>query len=387
MSTRAATDRALTDRVRQRLVVATSAPTPAAVAAAVRAEGGVLGDVAVHRLVGELRAELIGFGVLQPLVDDPRVTDVLVNGPAHVWVDRGIGLERVDVEFVDQADVRRLATRLASAAGRRLDDACPAVDARITGGIRLHAVLPPVSVHGPLISLRIPRARAFSMAELEANGALGAGASAWVSALIDSRAAFLLTGGTGTGKTTMLSAMLGLVSPEHRLVLVEDSAELRPDHPHVVQLEARTANVEGVGEVSMRELVRHALRMRPDRLVVGEARGEEVVDLLGAMNTGHEGGCGTLHANSPADVPSRIAALAATAGMTREAAMLQMGSALDAVLHVVRGADGRRRLQHIAAIEQQGSDLSVVLALSWDAAGSCRAGPGLATLTKRLAQR
>jgi len=380
------TSASLTDRVRERLAADSSAPTPAAVAAAVRVEGGVLGDVAVHRLVGELRAELVGFGPLQPFVDDPTVTDVLVNGPRSVWVDRGAGLERTDAVFRDAHEVRCLASRLATTAGRRLDDANPCVDAGLEGGVRLHAVLPPVCADGPLISLRIPRARTFSLDELQACGGLGAGAIEWVHAVIGSRASFLLTGGTGTGKTTMLSAFLGLVAPDHRLVIVEDSAELRPDHPHAVHLEARTSNVEGAGAITMRDLVRHALRMRPDRLVVGEARGAEVADLMAAMNTGHEGGCGTLHANSPADVPSRIAALASMAGLSRESAMLQLGSALDVVMHVTRDASGRRRLEQIASVERHGSDVQVVPALTWDHAGSCTAGPGLDSLRRRLAQ-
>lgn len=381
-----ATSATLTDRVRERLATEASAPTPAAVAAAVRVEGGVLGDVAVHRLVGELRAELVGFGVLQPFIDDPSITDVLVNGPRSVWVDRGFGLEPTDVVFRNAHEVRCLASRLATTAGRRLDDASPCVDAGLDHGVRLHAVLPPVCADGPLISLRIPRARAFTLEELQAGGGLGAGAMEWVQAVIGSRASFLLTGGTGTGKTTMLSTFLGLVAPDHRLVIVEDSAELRPDHPHAVHLEARTSNVEGVGAITMRDLVRHALRMRPDRLVVGEARGAEVADLMAAMNTGHDGGCATLHANSPSDVPARIAALASMAGLSRESAMLQLGSALDVVMHLTRDASGCRRLEHIAVVERRGADVRVVPGLTWDQTGSCTPGPGLDALRQRLSR-
>ncbi|BBJ42666.1 hypothetical protein SSPO_053840 [Streptomyces antimycoticus] len=209
-------------------------------------------------------------------------------------MDRGSGLERTTVTFVDTAAVRRLAQRLAAVAGRRLDDARPWVDARLPDGTRLHAVLPPVAVGSTCLSLRVVRPRAFSLAELEAAGTVPPGGAHLLRAMLDARLSYLISGGTGSGKTTLLSTLLGLVGPQERIVLAEDSAELRPDHPHVVRLETRPANQEGRGQVTLRDLVRQALRMRPDRLVVGEVRGAEVTDLLGALNTGHEGGCGVL---------------------------------------------------------------------------------------------
>ncbi|MDJ0340415.1 TadA family conjugal transfer-associated ATPase [Streptomyces sp. H10-C2] len=284
---------ALLDAVRLRLAEYSGDPTPSRVAAALRAEGRLLGDTEVLGVVTALRSEMVGAGPLEPLLADPDVTDVLVNGPAEVWVDRGGGLERSDVGFKDTAAVRRLAQRLATTAGRRLDDARPWVDARLPDGTRLHAVLPPVVVGSPCLSLRVVRARAFGLDELIAAGTMDAETARLLRAVLDARLSFMISGGTGSGKTTLLSCLLGLVEPRMRIVLAEDSAELRPDHPHVVRLETRPANQEGAGLVELRDLVRQALRMRPDRLVVGEVRGPEVTDLLAALNTGHEGGCRT----------------------------------------------------------------------------------------------
>lgn len=281
----------LLDAVRQRLAASGAEPTPARVAAALRAQGRLLGDAEVLGAAEELRCELIGTGPLEPLLADPAVTDVLVSAPDRVWVDRGTGLERAPVAFPDAAAVRRLAQRLAAVAGRRLDDARPWVDARLPDGTRMHAVLPPVAVGSTCLSLRVVRPRAFSLEELVAAGTVPPDGAPILRALIDARVSYLVSGGTGTGKTTLLASLLGLVGERERIVLAEDSAELRPDHPHVVRLEARPPNQEGAGLVTLRDLVRQALRMRPDRLVVGEVRGGEAVDLLAALNTGHEGEC------------------------------------------------------------------------------------------------
>lgn len=326
----------LSDAVRGRLAEARTSATPAAVAAALRAEERSLGDTEVLALAQEVRADLVGAGPLEPLLRDPDVTDVLVNGADEVWVETGGQLIRTSVRFADEQALRRLAQRLAAAAGRRLDDAAPYVDARLPGGVRLHAVLPPVSPVGTCMSLRSPRRRAFTLGELVEAGTVCERGATLLAAMVAARVAFLITGGTGTGKTTLLSCMLGLADPHERLLLVEDSAELRPDHPHVVRLEARPPNVEGAGGVTLHDLVRQALRMRPDRLVVGEVRGPEVIDLLAALNTGHEGGCGTLHANAPADVPARLEALGCAAGLSREAVHSQLAAALDLVVHLDR---------------------------------------------------
>jgi pilus assembly protein CpaF len=333
----------LLDRVRARLALDAASPTPADVAGVVREEaGGLLGDDDVLREIRRAVDELAGAGPLEPLLREPGITDVLVNGPDSVWVDRGSGLERTAIRFPDDDAVRRLAVRLAAAAGRRLDDAAPWVDAGLPDGTRLHAVLPPVSADGTCLSLRVLRRCSLGLGELGASGTLPGRSGALLRAVVARRLAFLVTGGTGSGKTTLLSALLGLVGPRERIVLCEDSAELAPDHRHVVRLLTRPANVEGAGAVALRDLVRQALRMRPDRLVVGEVRGAEVADLLAALNTGHEGGCGTLHANRPAEVPARLESLGAAAGLGRAAVHSQAAAALSVVVHLRRTPAGRR---------------------------------------------
>ncbi|MEO6605024.1 MAG: TadA family conjugal transfer-associated ATPase [Aeromicrobium sp.] len=376
---------ALVERIRQRLASDPAEPTAHSVAAALRAEHQLAGSATVLALVDQLRRETRGVGSLEPLLALPGVTDVLVNGPDEVYFDRGRGLERSPVEFADEESVRRLAQRLAGQAGRRLDDASPWVDARLADGTRLHAVLAPLARPGTLISLRVPARRSFKLDELVAAGSLNGAASDTIRRVIDARAAFVISGGTGSGKTTLLAAMLGLVDPHERLVIVEDATELRPDHPHVVGLEARPANIEGAGLVTVRDLVRQALRMRPDRLVVGEVRGAEVVDLLAALNTGHEGGCGTIHANSPTDVPARFEALGVAAGLPREAVHSQLRASLDLVVHLVRGADGLRRVEQVAVLEDDGDGMVICqTALTFEGAVATP-GPGHDRLTAVLA--
>ncbi|NEE26056.1 TadA family conjugal transfer-associated ATPase, partial [Streptomyces sp. SID7982] len=263
-----------------------------------------------------------------------------------------------------------LARRLAAVAGRRLDDARPWVDARLPDGTRLHAVLPPVAVGCTCLSLRVVRPKAFTLAELVAAGTLPPGGDRLLAALVGARLSFLISGGTGSGKTTLLSALLGLVGPAERIVLAEDSAELRPDHPHVVRLETRPANQEGRGAVALDDLVRQALRMRPDRLVVGEVRGAEVLHLLAALNTGHQGGAGTVHANAAADVPARLEALGTAAGLDRAALHSQVAAALSVVLHLARDPDGRRRLAEIHVLARDPAGLVVTVpALRWGVDG------------------
>ncbi|MFF0779494.1 TadA family conjugal transfer-associated ATPase [Streptomyces sp. NPDC003720] len=356
---------ALLDGVRRRLAESGAEPTPARVAQALREQGRVLGDAEVLGAAEHLRSELVGTGPLEPLLADPGVTDILVSAPDRVWVDRGGGLELTPVTFPDAAAVRRLAQRLAAVAGRRLDDARPWADARLPDGTRLHAVLPPVAVGCTCLSLRVVRPRAFTLGELVEAGTVPPGGDQVLRALLAARLSFLVSGGTGSGKTTLLSALLGLVQPGERIVLAEDSAELRPDHPHVVRLETRPANQEGAGLVTLEDLVRQALRMRPDRLVIGEVRGPEVVHLLAALNTGHEG-CGTVHANAAADVPARLEALGTAAGLDRAALHSQLAAALSVVLHLVRDGSGRRRIAEVHVLERDDSGLvRTVPALRW----------------------
>jgi pilus assembly protein CpaF len=310
----------LASSVRERLVKDGTQVSRASVASAVRAASALAGDAGMLRRVDQVESELVGIGVLQPLTDDPTVTDILVNGPDQVWVERAGRLEQTSVIFADAAAVRRLAQRLAAGAGRRLDDAQPWVDVRLPDGVRLHAVLSPIAADGPVLSLRLPRRSAFTLEDLVAAGMFPAYLSRLLVDLVHRRCSFLVTGGTGSGKTTLLSTLLGLCPASERVVLVEDLSELRPALGHVVRLEARPANLEGAGRVTLADLVRQALRMRPDRLVVGEVRGAEVVDLLAALNTGHEGGCGTVHAGSAQALPARVEALATAAGLGRAAA-------------------------------------------------------------------
>lgn len=380
-------DPAVLDRVRVRLAQQSADPTPARVAEALRREGRLVGDAAVLGVVDALRADIVGAGPLDPLLDLEGVTDVLVNGAEDVWIDVGRGLERTGVTFVDDGAVRRLAQRLASSAGRRLDDASPYVDVRLRDGTRFHAVLAPLSRPGTCLSLRVPARRAMTLDELVTAGSTTEAGAALLLDMVRARLAFLISGGTGSGKTTLLAALLSYVDERERVVLVEDASELRPRHPHVVSLEARQPNVEGVGEIGLRELVRQALRMRPDRLVVGEVRGAEVVDLLAALNTGHEGGCGTVHANSAGDVPARLEALGVAAGMPRDAVHAQLASALQAVVHLRRDHAGVRRIEELAVMRRDpGGLVSVQTAIQFSASGQPVAGPGADELERLLTQ-
>ncbi|WP_432497136.1 TadA family conjugal transfer-associated ATPase [Kineococcus auxinigenes] len=371
----------LAERVRSRL---RGPVEPAAVAEAARAEGVVLGAAALLRLVDDVRAQVSGAGPLQPLLALEGVTDVLVNGGGRVWVDDGRGLRPAGVEVGGEEQVRALAVRLAARAGRRLDEASPFVDARLADGTRLHAVLPPLAPDGTCVSLRVPALRRWRLEQLADAGGVPDGWLPVLRAVVAARLSVLVSGGTGAGKTTLLQALLGEVDPGERIVLVEDSGELRPDHPHVVRLEARHENVEGRGGVGLDVLVRQALRMRPDRLVVGECRGAEVRDLLAALNTGHAGGAGTVHANTAADVVPRLHALAAAAGSAPEAVDAQLLAGVDVVLHVARRG-GRRGVTEVALVRPTATGRAgVVPALQVDDGGEVRRGPGWPHLAGRL---
>jgi pilus assembly protein CpaF len=338
------------DPLRDRLAGLGRAPTPADVATAMRAEGRMVSDAALIETVEALRRHSVGAGPLEDLLRTPGVTDILVNGPDRVYVDRGAGLELTGLRFRHDGEVRQLAQRLAASIGRRLDDAVPFVDARLPDGSRIHAVLAPLADPGTCISLRVLGARTFTLDDCLRSGALNPVGAELLRRMVAARLAFLISGGTGSGKTTLLGALLALVPADERVVIVEDSRELDPGHPHVVRLEARPANAERTGAVTLTDLVRQSLRMRPDRLVVGEVRGREICDLLTALNTGHEGGCGTVHANSAADVPARLEALAALGGLDRSSLHAQLAAALHAVVHVSRDETGLRRVSEISVL-------------------------------------
>ena len=366
---------ALVDRVRTRLATPPVRVDMQALLAALRAKGCMLDGRDLRAAAYQVRSELTGAGVLDRFLADPEVTDVMVNAPDSVWIERAGTLSRADVRFPDEAAVRRLAQRLAAHAGRRLDDAAPCVDGVLPDGARLHAVLPPVAVRGTLISLRVPPRRAFTLDRLTAGGLATEHGSRLLRAVATSRLSYLVTGGTGSGKTTLLGALLGLVPPDERIVVTEECAEVVVDHPHVARLQCRIANQEDRGAVNLRTLVRQALRMRPDRVVVGEVRGPEVLDLLAAMNTGHDGCAATLHANGVEDVVARIEALAAPAGLDRGGLHAQLASAVRVVVHLTR-EKGKRRLASIGVLDRGFGETEVSPAVDFDAAGKAAFGPG-----------
>jgi pilus assembly protein CpaF len=371
----------LVERVRRRLAVAPA--SSAGLDELVRTEAdGIVDDAVFEAMRRDVEAELHGAGPLEPLLALPGVTDVLVNGAHAVWLDRGRGLERAPVSFRDDRAVRRLAQRLASGAGARLDDAMPYADAVLADGTRVHAVLPPLAEH-PTLSLRVLARRRYDLDALRAGGALPAPVADLLRAVVDARLTLVISGGTGSGKTTLLAALLGAVPDTERILVIEDAPELVIAHPHVVRLVPRAANVEGAGAIGLRELVRQALRMRPDRLVVGEFRGAEMIELIVALNTGHDGGAATLHANSAADIPARFTALGALAGLPAAAVTSLVASAIDVVVHLRRAEGGRRTVAEIGLVARHGDDLGV------DAVWTAQLGelPGAARLRDLLRAR
>ncbi|MBK9100103.1 MAG: TadA family conjugal transfer-associated ATPase [Austwickia sp.] len=360
------------------------APTAARVAAVAASKRLHLGQAGVARHAAELSAAVLGAGPLEPWLHHPDVTDVLVNGIDGVWVDRGGGVERVACEVGGAPEVRQLAVRLAGLAGRRLDDSTPYVDGLLPGGVRLHAVLPPLVAGAAHLSLRVPRRTSPRLDDLVRWGCFPADWAPVLRDLVSARVSFVVSGGTGTGKTTLMAALLAEVEPAARIVLVEDVRELSVDHPHVVRLQARPANVEGRGEVDLVTMTRQALRMRPDRLVVGEVRGAEVREMLAALNTGHDGGCSTVHANTSADVIPRFEALGVLAGLPPPAVRTQLASAVQVVAHL-RRSGGRRHLAEIGVLASSpGDGLEVQPALAFAPTTGAAQGPGWTRLASLL---
>lgn len=335
-------------------------------------------------------AEVQGAGAaIQPFLEDPEVTDVLINGDDDVWVEAGRGLHRAPAHV----DARALALRLATLAGERLDHAAPIVDGRLPDGTRLHAILPPL-VHGSAhISLRRPARWRLGWNELKASGFLTHEFAEVIDQLITTRANVLISGAAGSGKTTLAAAALGRVPASERIVIIEEAVELMPVHPHVVQLQSRAANVQGAGQVGLAELVRAAMRMRPDRLVLGECRGDEVREMLSGFNTGHDGGWATIHANTAEDVPARLVALGALARMEPHTVELQTQAGVDAVVHVTR-RNGVREVDHVGVVNKAGRlVVQPALVRTHRAPGGTEpgtsgteAGPGWPLLARRLEQ-
>jgi pilus assembly protein CpaF len=318
----------------------------------VEREAAALGAQERERLVERVLRLTAGLGPLDALLADPAVDEVMVNGPGAVWVERRGRIEPTDTTFASAADLMHAVERILAPLGRRVDEAAPLCDARLPDGSRVNVVIPPLSLTGPCVTIRRFRRQGFSLDDLVSGGTLPRTLADFLAGCVAARASILVSGGTGSGKTITLNALSGAIPEDERIVTIEDAAELRLRQRHVVRLEARPPNLEGRGEVTIRQLVRNALRMRPDRIVVGEVRGAEALDMLMALNTGHEGSLSTVHANAPADALRRVETLALMAGvgLPHEAVRDQVGSALDLVVHQARAGDGARRVESVAEV-------------------------------------
>jgi pilus assembly protein CpaF len=315
-------------------------------------EAVLLGGGDREEITTRIVRDSVGLGPLEVLLADPTVEEVMVNGPALVYVERGGQIEATDVAFTDEEELRNAIERILAPLGRRVDELSPMVDARLADGSRVNIVIPPLAIDGPLVSIRRFGARRPGPDELVGLGTLTPAQRRSLESAVAGRRSILISGGTGSGKTTLLNALSSFIPAGERVVTIEDAAELRLQQPHVVRLESRPAGVEGRGEVTIRDLLRNALRMRPDRIVIGEVRGAEALDLLTALNTGHDGALSTVHANSPADALSRLETLALMAGvgLPHAAVAEQVQRGIDLVVHLERAADGTRVVTEIAEV-------------------------------------
>src|SRR5271169_2355940 len=324
----------------------------AAISAILDDEGRLLTDVDKNHLIEEIKNELLGLGPLEPLLWDDEITDILVNGPSQVYVERGGKLYLTDVSFQDDQHLMLIIDRIVSQVGRRVDESSPMVDARLPDGSRINAIIPPLALDGPSLSIRRFGKRRYSIDDLVAKDSITQECVDFLRTIVKSRLNILVCGGTGSGKTTMLNCLSAFIPTDERIVTIEDSAELSLQQPHVVRLETRPSNVEGKGEVTQRDLVKNALRMRPDRIVLGEVRGAEVMDMLQAMSTGHDGSIGTIHANNPRECLARLEMMMLLSGVSipQRAMRQQIASALNMVVHVSRLSDGTRKVLRISEI-------------------------------------
>jgi pilus assembly protein CpaF len=341
---------------RRRAEAAAGRPAAGDLEAAVRElvaeEAALLGDADREELAAGIVRDSVGLGPLEVLLADPSVEEVMVNGHACVYVERGGRIEATDVAFADEDELHNAIERILAPLGRRVDELSPMVDARLADGSRVNVVIPPLAIDGPLLSIRRFGARRPDPEQLVALGTLSEAQRGLLEEAVGARRSILVSGGTGSGKTTLLNALSSFVSPRERVVTIEDAAELRLQQPHVVRLESRPAGVEGRGAVTIRDLLRNALRMRPDRIVIGEVRGPEALDLLTALNTGHDGALSTVHANSPADALGRLETLALMAGVALPHAAIaeQVQRGIDLVVHIERRPDGTRLVTEIAEV-------------------------------------
>ncbi|MET0323183.1 MAG: CpaF family protein [Duganella sp.] len=312
----------------------------------------VINDAERKTLTRDIQNEMLGFGPLEPLLEDPTVSDILVNTFRQIYVERRGKLELTDVTFSDDAHLMKIIDKIVSRVGRRIDESSPMVDARLPDGSRVNAIIPPLAIDGPIMSIRRFSADPLRLADLVAYGSMTADMAEVLQGLGKAKVNILISGGTGSGKTTMLNVISGFIGPTERVVTVEDAAELQLQQPHVVRLETRPPNIEGKGEVTQRALVRNALRMRPDRIILGEVRGAEALDMLGAMNTGHEGSMATIHANTARDALTRLENMIsmAAANLPTKAMRQQISSAVGVVVQVSRMTDGKRKVMSIQEV-------------------------------------
>jgi pilus assembly protein CpaF len=312
-----------------------------------------------RQIVREISDDVLGYGPIEPLLRDDSVSEVMVNGPDRIYVERSGKLEETKSTFVDDAHLLRIIDKIVSQVGRRVDESSPMVDARLPDGSRVNAIIPPLSLRGPVLTIRKFSRDPYTMDDLINFGSITAKAAHFLAACVQGKLNVLISGGTGTGKTTTLNALSAFVPNDERIVTIEDAAELQLQQEHVLPLESRPANIEGQGEVRIRELVRNALRMRPDRIIVGEVRGAETLDMLQAMNTGHEGSLTTIHANSPRDALARMETLVLTAGveLPLRAIREQVASAFDLLVQITRLVDGSRRISHVTEVLRMESDV------------------------------
>jgi pilus assembly protein CpaF len=327
-------------------------PIELAIERIVERDAAILPRVQRRGIAARILRDTVGLGPLEPLLEDSRVEEVMVNGPDRVYVERGGRIERTEISFASEQALRNTIERILAPLGRRVDELSPMVDARLRDGSRVNVVIPPLSVDGPALSIRRFASIRPDPDGLVEIGTLSPAARDALSDAVRERRSILVSGGTGSGKTTLLNALSTFIAPVERVITIEDAAELQLRQPHVVRLESRPPSVEGRGAVTIRDLLRNALRMRPDRIVIGEVRGPEALDLLTALNTGHEGAMSTVHANSPADALRRLETLTlmAGAGLPHEAIREQLGRGLDLVVHIARTADGRRAVTQLAEV-------------------------------------